>query len=49
MPGSGHLMSGQTIYLKMREANVIEDMLEINEKGIGRRDHRPPHHGPPLR
>jgi imidazolonepropionase-like amidohydrolase len=34
MPGSGHLMSGQTIYLKMREANVIEDMLEVNEKGV---------------
>jgi imidazolonepropionase-like amidohydrolase len=34
MPGSGHLMSGQTIYLKMRQANVIEDMLEVNEKGV---------------
>lgn len=27
MPGSGHLMSGQTVYLKLREANKIEDML----------------------
>ena len=27
MPGSGHLMSGQTVYLKLRNANVIEDML----------------------
>jgi len=27
MPGSGHLMSGQTVYLKLRDANVIEDML----------------------
>lgn len=27
MPGSGHLMSGQTAYLKIRTANVIEDML----------------------
>lgn len=27
MPGSGHLMSGQTVYLKLREANTIEDML----------------------
>ncbi|MFD2531123.1 amidohydrolase family protein [Gracilimonas halophila] len=27
MPGSGHLMSGQTVYLKLRKANVIEDML----------------------
>ena len=34
MPGSGHLMSGQTVYLKMREATTMEDMLEVNEKGI---------------
>jgi imidazolonepropionase-like amidohydrolase len=34
MPGSGHLMSGQTIYLKMRAADDIEEMLEINEKGV---------------
>ena len=27
MPGSGHLMSGQTVYLKPKEANTIEDML----------------------
>lgn len=27
MPGSGHLMSGQTVYLKLRDVNVIEDML----------------------
>lgn len=27
MPGSGHLMSGQTVYLKLRDANTIEDML----------------------
>ena len=27
MPGSGHLMSGQTAYLKLRHANTIEDML----------------------
>lgn len=27
MPGSGHLMSGQTAYLKLRNATVIEDML----------------------
>lgn len=27
MPGSGHLMSGQTVYLKLRPANTIEDML----------------------
>jgi imidazolonepropionase-like amidohydrolase len=34
MPGSGHLMSGQTIYLKMREGKKIEDLLVINEKGL---------------
>lgn len=34
MPGSGHLMSGQTIYIKMREAKVIEDLLITNEKGL---------------
>ena len=27
MPGSGHLMSGQTAYLKLRDANTIEEML----------------------
>ena len=27
MPGSGHLMSGQTVYVKLRDANKIEDML----------------------
>lgn len=27
MPGSGHLMSGQTVYLKLRRANTINDML----------------------
>ncbi|MEX2116851.1 MAG: amidohydrolase family protein [Bacteroidota bacterium] len=27
MPGSGHLMSGQTAYLKLRTANTINDML----------------------
>jgi imidazolonepropionase-like amidohydrolase len=26
MPGSGHLMSGQTMYLKMREGNTISDL-----------------------
>lgn len=29
MPGSGWLMSGQTVYLKLRKANVIEEMLLI--------------------
>jgi imidazolonepropionase-like amidohydrolase len=27
MPGSGHLMSGQTVYLKLREAETIDDLL----------------------
>jgi imidazolonepropionase-like amidohydrolase len=34
MPGSGHVMSGQTIYVKMREGNKIEDLLLTNEKGV---------------
>ena len=34
MPGSGHLMSGQTIYVKMREGKIIEDILITNEKGM---------------
>lgn len=34
MPGSGHLMSGQTLYIKMREAKVVEDLLITNEKGV---------------
>lgn len=32
MPGSGHLMSGQTVYLKLREANAVEDMLLYTDK-----------------
>jgi len=32
MPGSGHLMSGQTVYLKLRKnANKIEDMLFVKD------------------
>jgi imidazolonepropionase-like amidohydrolase len=34
MPGSGLLMSGQTIYVKMREGRLIEDLLITNEKGV---------------
>ncbi len=34
MPGSGHLMSGQTVYVKMRPAKTIEEMLIVNEKGV---------------
>lgn len=34
MPGSGLLMSGQTIYVKMRDGKTIEDLLITNEKGL---------------
>lgn len=34
MPGSGHLMSGQTVYLKMREGKKIEDLLMYTDKGV---------------
>jgi imidazolonepropionase-like amidohydrolase len=27
MPGSGHLLSGQTVYLKLRRGNTIDDLL----------------------
>jgi imidazolonepropionase-like amidohydrolase len=27
MPGSGHLLSGQTIYLKLRDGNTIDDLI----------------------
>lgn len=33
MPGSGHLISGQTIYIKPREANTIDGMLIHNADG----------------
>lgn len=35
MPGSGHLISGQTVYLKLRPANKIEDMLIIVDEESG--------------
>lgn len=35
MPGSGHLMSGQTIYLKPKEANTIEEMLVYSDEENG--------------
>lgn len=31
MPGSGHLMSGQTAYLKLRNADKIEEMLFVDD------------------
>jgi len=33
MPGSGHLLSGQTAYVKLRPAETIEDMLIRDERG----------------
>ncbi|MCO6436264.1 MAG: amidohydrolase family protein [Phycisphaerae bacterium] len=33
MPGSGHLLSGQTTYLKMRGGNRIEDMFWLDDQG----------------
>lgn len=31
MPGSGHLMSGRTVYLKLREAKKTEQMLFVDD------------------
>ena len=33
MPGSGHLMSGQTLYVKFRDAESIEDLLIRTKEG----------------
>lgn len=33
MPGSGHLMSGQTVYLKLRAADTIDGLLIQTEDG----------------
>ncbi|GAB4108800.1 MAG: amidohydrolase family protein [Acidobacteriota bacterium] len=33
MPGSGHLLSGQTLYLKLRDAGATEDLLIRNPDG----------------
>lgn len=33
MPGSGHLLSGQTIYVKLREANTIDDLFILDDEG----------------
>ena len=32
MPGSGHLLSGQTVYLKLREGQTVEDLLLPNPR-----------------
>lgn len=34
MPGSGHLMSGQTAYLKLREGQTIDALLLTTERGV---------------
>lgn len=33
MPGSGHLVSGQTLYLKLRNGRRVEDLLLTNRQG----------------
>ncbi|MGH9339970.1 MAG: amidohydrolase family protein [Acidobacteriota bacterium] len=33
MPGSGHLISGQTLYLKLRDGDVIDDLLIYKDDG----------------
>jgi len=33
MPGSGHLISGQTVYLKLREGRTIEELAIRNDDG----------------
>src|SRR5690606_10094236 len=33
MPGSGHLLSGQTIYMKLRDANTMEELAVRNADG----------------
>ncbi|MBL8877518.1 MAG: amidohydrolase family protein [Phycisphaerales bacterium] len=34
MPGSGHLLSGQTVYVKLRPAHTIEEMAVRNADGL---------------
>ena len=33
MPGSGHLNSGQTLYLKLRDGNTVDDLLIMTDDG----------------
>ena len=33
MPGSGHLLSGQTVYVKLRDVNTIEELVIRNPDG----------------
>ncbi len=34
MPGSGHLLSGQTAYLKLRDRKTIDELLLTTERGV---------------
>jgi imidazolonepropionase-like amidohydrolase len=34
MPGSGLLSSGQTVYMKLRDASTVDELLVSNEKGM---------------
>lgn len=34
MPGSGHLLSGQTVYIKLKDARTIEDLAIRDESGV---------------
>lgn len=34
MPGSGHLLSGQTLYLKLRKGRIIDDLMIRDENGV---------------
>ncbi len=33
MPGSGHLMSGQTLYLKLRDGDTVDELLIFDDQG----------------
>ncbi len=33
MPGSGHLLSGQTIYLKLRNGRIVDDLIIRDSRG----------------
>ncbi|MCB9882142.1 MAG: amidohydrolase family protein [Planctomycetes bacterium] len=36
MPGSGHLLSGQTVYLKLRDGRTIDDLVIPDDRGLPR-------------
>lgn len=33
MPGSGHLLSGQTVYVKLRKATIVDDLFILDDRG----------------